>query len=130
MDASMLSIINTLAAEGINGGDKYQHVAVIPVILNDSSMARVAKIITLIACVCIGLLVAKLLFSPTSSRLSGAGNEFAVRKGHWNLDAIYPLRNKTMLNAIKGKEWGELTRDEKTFLIRRWLCKKRNCNLM
>ena len=102
-----------------------------PVLFNEVGMSRLPKIVTLIACILIALLVLKLFFPTTSSnRLTDIGNVFPAGGRQKHVDAFHPLRNKTMLNAIKGKQWDQLNKDEKTFLIRRWLCKKRNCNLM
>jgi hypothetical protein len=76
----------------------------------------------------------KLLFSQETGsygdidalQLVQAGMSENNGKNTWK---DHPINNKTLLNSLKGKNWTDLDEGQRHFLIKRWLCKKRNCDL-
>jgi hypothetical protein len=108
----------------------------------ESTVVRIGNIVVLVViCVCGLLAVIRLLLAHQTGSYDDIDAMHLVQAGltgELTMNELNdvsastrwknPANNITMIRSIVGKNWTDLNQMQRQFLIKRWLCKKRNCN--
>ena len=113
----------------------------------DTMTARIGKIITFTICICTVLVVVKVLFVPNRLPYSGIDTMHVVQSENPGINDLNnglmkknQLGNMTRANSkreeerailasMRGKNWTDLDHEQRNLLIKKWLCKKKKCDI-